>query len=167
MGDLLDIAQSGKRHTLLLALLRQARMRCRDELIEMMLRRVRRTQAAAKEQLDALHDQHRGSRKTLIGIFGQVLETEQAQDTDAAFGRQVRKLLSEQGGVAALAEQCETVSAWHRGNDLPLLWPIHAKHRVLLFRLLDLMDIRVGDPGPQPAGRAGGGEHSPRFSGIL
>ena len=142
VGDLLDIAQSGKRHTLLLALLRQARMRCCDELIEMLLRRVRRTQAAAKEQLNALHDQHRGIEENLIGIFGQVLETEQAQDTDAAFGRHVRKLLSEQGGVAALAEQCETVSAWHRGNDLPLLWPIHAKHRVLLFRLLDLMDIQ-------------------------
>jgi len=142
VSDLLDIAQPGRRHTLLLALLRQSRMRCRDELIEMMLRRIRRTQAAAKERLDALHEQHRGIEETLIGIFGQVLETERAQDTDAAFGRQVRKLLLEQGGVAALAEQCETVSAWHRGNDLPLLWPIHAKHRVMLFRLLDLMDVR-------------------------
>jgi len=142
VSDLLDITQPSKRHTLLLALLRQALMRCRDELIEMLLRRVWRTQAAAKEQLDALHDQHRGIEENLIGIFGQVLETEQAQNSDAAFGRHVRKLLSEQGGVAALAEQCETVSAWHRGNDLPLLWPIHAKHRTLLFRLLDLMDVR-------------------------
>ena len=142
VGDLLDIAQPGKRHTLLLALLRQSRMRCRDELIEMLLRRIRRTQAAAKEQLAALHDQHRGIEENLIGIFGQVLEAEQGQDTDAEFGRQVRDLLSRQGGTAALAEQCETVSAWHRGNDLPLLWPIHAKHRVLLFRLLDLMDVQ-------------------------
>ena len=142
VDDLLGIVQPGKRHTLLLALLRQARMRCRDELIEMMLRRIRRTQAAARERLDALHDQHRAIEETLIGVFGQVLETEQAQDTDAIFGRHVRKLLAEQGGVAALAEQCETVSAWHRGNDLPLLWPIHAKHRVLLFRLLDLMDVQ-------------------------
>jgi len=142
VSDLLDITQPGRRHTLLLALLRQSRMRCRDELIEMMLRRIRRTQAAAKERLDALQDQHRGIEETLISIFGQVLETERAQDTDAAFGCQVRKLLLQQGGVTALAEQCETVSAWHRGNDLPLLWPIHAKHRVLLFRLLDLMDVR-------------------------
>ena len=142
VSDLLDIAQPGKRHTLLLALLRQSRMRSRDELIEMMLRRIRRTQAAAKEQLEDLHDQHRAIEEDLIGIFGQVLQTEQAQDTDAEFGRQVRTLLSEKGGVAALAEQCEAVSAWHRGNDLPLLWPIHAKHRVLLFRLLDLMDIQ-------------------------
>src|SRR4051794_13859843 len=142
VGDLLDITQPGKRHTLLLALLRQARMRCRDELVEMMLRRIRRTQAAAKEQLDALHDQHRVIEEALIGVFGQVLETAQAQDTDAAFGRRVRKLLAEQGGVEALAGQCATVSAWHRGNDLPLLWPIHARHRVLLFRLLDLIDVR-------------------------
>ena len=74
-------------------------MRCRDELVEMMLRRIRRTQAAAKEQLAALHDQHRDIEETLIGIFGQVLETAQTHDTDAAFGSRVRKLLSEQGGV--------------------------------------------------------------------
>ena len=142
VSDLLDTAQPGKRDMLLLALLRQARMRCRDELIEMLLRRIRRTQAAAKEQLDDLHDQHRAMEEALIGVFGQVLETEQEQDTDAAFGRQVRTLLSEQGGAAALTQQCETVSAWHRGNDLPLLWSIHARHRVLLFRLIDLMNVQ-------------------------
>ena len=142
VSDLLDIAQPGRRQTLLLTLLRQARMRCRDELVEMMLRRIRRTQALAKEQLEALHDQHRGIEEALIGVFGQVLETAQVQDTDAAFGSRVRALLSEQGGVDTLAAQCETVSAWHRDNDLPLLWPIHAHHRALLFRLVDLLDIR-------------------------
>ncbi|HSC95441.1 MAG TPA: Tn3 family transposase [Burkholderiales bacterium] len=142
VNDLLDISRPGKRHTLLLSLLRQARMRCRDELIEMMLRRIRRTQAAAKEHLEALHDQHREIEEALIGIFGRVLQTAQAQETDAAFGRRVRQLLAEQGGVEALSEQCETVSAWHNKNDLPLLWPIHAKHRRLLFQLVDLLDIR-------------------------
>ena len=97
-------------------------MRGRDELIEMMLRRIRRRQAAAKEQLDALHDQHRGIEEVLIGVFGKVLETAQDQEDDAAFGGRVRKLLVEQGGVEALAQQCETVSAWHRDNALPLLW---------------------------------------------
>jgi hypothetical protein len=142
VSDLLDISQPGKRHTLLLSLLRQARMRCRDELIEMMLRRIRRTQAAAKEQLEALHDQHREIEENLIGTFGLVLETAQAQETDAAFGYQIRKLLANQGGVEALAEQCETVSAWHLDNDLPLLWPIHARYRSLLFQLLDVLNIR-------------------------
>jgi hypothetical protein len=123
-------------------LLRQARMRSRDELIEMMLRRVRRTQAAAKEQLEDLHDQHREIEEALIGIFGQVLETAQAEQTDSDFGSQVRRLLAEKGGVEALSGQCETVSAWHHKSDLPLLWPIHAKHRSLLFQLVELLDIR-------------------------
>ena len=157
VGDLLDIAQSGRRHTLLLALLRQTRMRCRDELIEMMLRRIRRTEAAAKERLEDLHEQHREIEETLIGVFGQVLETaqneeaaaapEEAAARDAAFGREVREVLAQRGGVAALAEQCQAVSAWHRNNDLPLLWPIHAKHRALLFRLLDLVEIRSATQG--------------------
>jgi hypothetical protein len=142
VNDLLDISQPGKRHTLILALLRQARMRGRDELIEMMLRRIRRTQAAAKERLEALHDEHRGIEEALIGIFGKVLETAQDQETDAAFGCQVRKLLAERGGVETLTEQCDTVSALHRDNELPVLWPIHARHRSLLFRLLDLMNIQ-------------------------
>ena len=92
--------------------------------------------------MEALHDRHRGIEETLIGVFSQVLTTEQTQEADDEFGRQVRKLLLEQGGVEALAEQCETVSAWHSDNDLPLLWPIHARHRGLLFRLVDLLDIR-------------------------
>ncbi len=143
VGDLLDIAQPARRYTLLLALLRQARMRGRDELVEMMLRRIRRTQAAAKERLDELHDEHRELEEALIGVFGQVLETAQDQDAaDAAFGREVRQILAERGGADALAEQCRAVSAWHRGNDLPLLWPIHAKFRALLFRLLDLLRVR-------------------------
>jgi len=142
VNELLDISRPGKRHTLLLSLLRQARMHCRDELIEMMLRRIRRTQVAAKEQLEALHDQHREIEEALIGIFGQVLESAQAQETDAAFGHQVRHLLARQGGVKTLTEQVETVSAWHNKNDLPLLWPIHARYRNLLFQLLDLLDIR-------------------------
>ena len=61
-------------------------------------------------------------------------------DTDAGLGLNVRRLLLERGGV--VAEQCETVTAYRRSNDLPLLWPIHANSRSVLFELLYLMDIR-------------------------
>ena len=46
-------------------------------------------------------------RKALIGIFGQVLQTAAGRKRlTTAFGRQVRQLLAEQGGVEALAAQC-------------------------------------------------------------
>jgi hypothetical protein len=41
----------------------------------MLIRRVRRTQAVAKEKLKELQDQHRGMEEGLIAIFGRVLET--------------------------------------------------------------------------------------------
>ena len=90
VSELLDIAQPGKRQTLRLTLPRQARMRCQDELVEMMLRRIRRTQALTREQLEAVHDQYCRTEEVLISVFGQVLETAQVQDADAAFGSRVR-----------------------------------------------------------------------------
>jgi len=142
VSDLLGVSRPGKRHTLLLTLLQQTRSSCRDELIEMLLRRVRKTQAAAKEKLKTLQDQYRGMEEGLIAVFGRVLETAKDGATDTETGHQIRTLLAEQGGIDTLAQRCQTVSAWHSNNDLPLLWPIHANTRNLLFRLLELMDIR-------------------------
>ncbi|MCY1741043.1 DUF4158 domain-containing protein, partial [Ensifer sp. SL37] len=142
VSEVLAIARPGRRHILILSLLRQVRAQCRDELIEMLLRRIRKTQAAAKEALKTLQEQHREMEEKLIGVLGQVLETAKDGESDTDTGHRIRALLAEQGGVEALSEQCETVSAWHRNNDLPLLWPIHAKTRSLLFRLLELMEIR-------------------------
>lgn len=140
--DLRDIAQPGKRHTLLLSLIRQSRSRCRDELVELLLRRVRKTQAQAKEKLKALQEQHREMEEALIAAFGEVLEAAKDGGSDAEAGQRIRTVLAEQGGIDVLSEQCETVSAWHRDNDLPLLWPIHANTRNLLFRVVELMEIR-------------------------
>jgi TnpA family transposase len=141
VSDLLDISRPGKRHTLLLSLVQQTRSSCRDELIEMFLRRIRKTQAAAKEKLKNLQEGNRETEEGLIAIFGRVLETAKDGETDAETGKQIRNLLAEQGGVEALAERCQTVAAYHSKNDLPLLWPIHANTRALLFGLLQIMDI--------------------------
>jgi hypothetical protein len=108
----------------------------------MFLRRVRRTQTAAKEKLKALQDQQRAMEEALISLFSRVLETAKEGETDAEAGYRIRTLLAQQGGIDVLAERCETVSARHGNNDLPLLWPSHAHTRNLLFRLLDLMDLR-------------------------
>ena len=142
VSDLLDIGRTGKRYTLLLALIQQAQTRGRDDLVEMFLTRIRRTRAAAREKLDALRDLHRALEESLIAAFGQLLVTARTEAPDEVVGQRIRALLSAQGGVEVLAQQCETVSACHGNNDLPLLWPIHAKTRALLFGLLERLDIR-------------------------
>jgi len=84
VGDVRDIShRENGTHCCLLSCVRHA-CRCRDELVEMLLRRVRKTQALAKEQLEPcmistwIEEPDRG--------FSQVLTTEQTQDADDVFG---------------------------------------------------------------------------------
>jgi TnpA family transposase len=142
VDGLLDVTRVARRHTLLLALVRQARTATRDELVEMLLRRVRRTRVAAREALEALRAEHRRLEETLIGVLGEVAEQAEAPLDDAALGASVRAILAAQGGAETVGERVRAVSAYHADNDLPLLWPIHRRHRALLFRILDRLEIR-------------------------
>jgi len=142
VGDLRDLSQPGKRHTLILCLLFQAQATTRDELVEMFLRRMRRTRHSAKEQLRVLQEKHREMEEALIGVLGQVLHQAKGDCSDNILGRQVRRIIEDRGGVDTLGANVEAVSAYHDDNYLPLLWRTHAKHRPLLFRVLELLGIK-------------------------
>jgi hypothetical protein len=79
VGDLRDLSQPGKRHTLILCLLFQAQSTTRDELVEMFLRRMRQTRHAAQEQLRLLQERHRAMEEALIGVLGQVAASGQGR----------------------------------------------------------------------------------------
>lgn len=64
-----------------------------------------------------------------------------ATDADEEFGRNVRQVLIEQGGIETLGAQFHAVTAYHNDNYLPLLWPIHSGGRSTLFRLLGLLTL--------------------------
>ena len=141
-SDLRDVTHPGKRHTLLVCFVEQAQTSTRDELAGMLLRRIRRTRGSAREELKDLQDQHRNIEERLIGVVGGVLDHARDAEDDAALGRQIRQLLAENGGVETVGQQYNAVSAFHNDNYLPLMWPAHAKHRSVLFRVLDLLNIR-------------------------
>jgi TnpA family transposase len=141
VGDLRVVQQVGKRHTLLLCLLHQAQSNTRDELTEMFLRRMKRLHHGAQEQLRLLQEKHRTLEESLIGVLGQVLVQAKEDVSDTALGQRVRQLLAAQGGQEHLEQQYESVAAYHQNNYLSLLWPLHARHRALLFRVLDLLCI--------------------------
>ena len=78
----------------------------------------------------------------MMAAFSQVIHCAAKEQSDANLGTQVRTVLDNYGGVEALLEQYNQVSAYHNNNYLPLLWNIHRQHRAALFRLLKLLDIR-------------------------
>ena len=140
IADMRGIANKGKKFTLLLCLLHRSQMETVDALVDMFLRRMRRTENAAREELRLIQDKHRDWEESLISVLGEVLD-HTTEEEDATFGKQVRKILNNKGGVDTLKGIYEKVSAYHHNNYLSLLWPIHSKYRAVLFQLFDLIEI--------------------------
>ena len=85
MGDI----QTGARvASLLICMLHQAQVQTRDQLVEMFLKRMRRTLHLAKEKLKELQDQHRELEEQMLAVFAEVIdETIHTPDDNAAWGK--------------------------------------------------------------------------------
>ena len=118
LGDIRAILHGPRRWSLLLCCLHHAQVQTRDQLVEMLLKRMRHTTNAAKERLQELHEQHRELEEQMLAVFSEVLDhtIDLPDDEDATLGRSVRHLLHTHGGAAALREQYEQVSAYHHDN---------------------------------------------------
>jgi TnpA family transposase len=141
VGDLRDVCTPGKRYTLLLCFLQQAQSDTRDQLVEMFVRRMRRSQRVANERLQELRESKRETEESLIEVLAQVLRHAHSATDDADLGSGIRTVLESQGGVEALGVKLQAVTNYHDNNFLPLLWPTHAVNRTALLRLLGQLDI--------------------------
>lgn len=142
ISDMRGIRNNAKRYTLLLSLLYQTQSKTRDELIDMFLKRMKRVQHAAQDKLRDLQDKHREMEESLIGVLGQVLQHAEGGDANDVLGQHVREILNDQGGIETLNDQFKLVTAYHHNNYLPLLWSAHATNRAVIFRVLDLIQIK-------------------------
>lgn len=141
VGDLRDVCTPGKRYTLLLCFLQQAQSDTRDQLVEMFVRRMRRSQRVASERLQELREGKRETEESLIDVLAQVLRHADSAIDAADLGSRIRTVLESQGGVAVLGVKLQAVTNYHDNNFLPLLWPVHAVNRTALLRLLEQLNI--------------------------
>ena len=126
VGDMRDIQHHPRRYSLLICFLYQAQVHTRDELVTMLLKRMRRTATAAKKQLQELHDQHRELEEQMLAVFANVIdETIHTPDDNAALGQGIRNLFKDHGGAEALRTRYEQVSAYHHNNYRPLMWSFY------------------------------------------
>ena len=121
VGDIRDILYGPRRWSLLLCFLHHAQVQTRDQLVEMVLKRVRHMTNAAKERLKELHEQHRELEEQMLAVFSEVLDhtIDIPEDEEATLGHSVRQLLQTHGGAEALRDQYEQVSAYHSDNYRP------------------------------------------------
>jgi Domain of unknown function (DUF4158) len=134
--DMRRIQTVSRRRALLVCLLHQAQVQTRDQLVEMFLRRMRRTFTLAQEQLKELQDQYRELEEHMLAVFAEVIDqTIQTPEDNAALGQGVRAILKNDGGAEALKARYEQVSAYHNQNYRPLMWPMYRPYRAAIFRL--------------------------------
>lgn len=141
IADMRGINNEPKKFTLLLCLLHLSQMQTVDSLIEMFLKRVKRIETAAREELRIIQDKYRELEESLISIFGRVLDKADQEELDETLGCKVRQILDKEGGASALKEIHEKVSAYHQNNYFSFLCPIHVRYRSVLFQLLDLVQV--------------------------
>ena len=103
-GDLRDVCQPGRRYTLLLCLLNQTQTETRDQLVEMFIRRMRRTRNRAIERLHTLQKNQRAIEEELLSVFGQDLIRQAAQPLPQ--GLQAFSKRSENGCLSATCSMC-------------------------------------------------------------
>jgi hypothetical protein len=122
----------------------QAQVHTRDALVEMLLKRMRRTTTAAKKHLQALQDQHRELEEQMLAVFADVIEeTIHTPDDNAALGQGVRDIFKNSGGAEDLRARYEQVSAYHNNNYRPLMWGLYRPYRAELFRLSHVLTFRA------------------------
>lgn len=141
-GDMRDVHDAPRRYTMFLCLLYQAQVYTRDQLVTMLLKRMRLIHNRAKERLRDLQDQHREMTEQMVSALAEIAHHATETEADAAFGQQVRHVLAAYGGPETLADQYRLVSAYHQHNHLPLVWNYYRSHRTVLFRLMTQLDIR-------------------------
>lgn len=130
-----------KRYTLMLALIFRMRVRTRDHLAEMFIRRISTIHKRAKEELEQIQLRQRQKLEQLVTTLDGVLEILAQEPDNQEAGSLIREYLSPDGNLDRLRETCAEVQATGGNNYLPLIWKHFKSHRSLLFRLSHILQL--------------------------
>lgn len=130
-----------KRYALMLALIYRMRVRARDHLAEMFIRRMAMIHKRAKDELLNIQARQRNKMEQLVATLDGVLEILAQEPNDQEAGHLIREYLGNYGTIDAVRQACAEVQAVSGDNYLPLLWRHFKSHRSLMFRLADLLQL--------------------------
>ena len=135
-----------KRLALVACLVHTARMRARDDLAEMLCKRVAANVKKAKAELEEIRLRQRAVSERLIGTYRTVLEHldpdgETACGTPGAGAARAVAAVEEAGGFAIQLADIEEVSAFHGDNYEVLVHRFFRKDRAVMFELVGKLEF--------------------------
>src|SRR5215472_4850857 len=140
--DTLSRYGDDKRLALVACLVHTARMQARDDLAEMLCKRVASIVKKAKTELEEIRLRQRAVSERLIGTYRTVLEhlDPDGEATGQGAARAVAAV-EEAGGFAAQLSDIEEVSAYHGDNYEVLVHRFFRKDRAVMFELAAKLDL--------------------------
>jgi len=144
--DTLSRYEEAKRLALVACLVHTARMRARDDLAEMLCKRVASIVKKARTELDEIRLRQRAVSERLIGTYRTVLEhlDPDGETASQAPGQEAERAVAavqEAGGFAAQLADIEEVSAFHGDNYEVLVHRFFRKDRAVMFDLAAKLDL--------------------------
>lgn len=140
-ADDLRRTASQRRYALMLALIHRMRVQARDDLAEMFIRRVSTLHKRAREELLQIQLRQRAVAEQLVAKLDDVLAILLDEPEDLPAGRRIRALLTPEGDLAKLREDCAVIQQMGGSNHLPLLWRFFTSHRPVLLRLAKTLEF--------------------------
>ncbi|GAA3428763.1 Tn3 family transposase [Streptosporangium nondiastaticum] len=133
-----------KQLALLACLLHTARMRARDDLAEMLCKRVAANLKKAKAQLEEIQQRQRTVSERLIGTYRTVLEHLDPDGTNADRGAErAVDAVRQAGGFAAQLADIEEVAAFHGDNYEVLAHRFFKRDRAVMFDLVAKLQLKA------------------------
>ena len=135
-----------KRLALVACLVHTARMRARDDLAEMLCKRVASIVKRARTELEEIRLRQRAVSERLIGTYRTVLEHldpdgETASQEPGQGAARAVAAVEEAGGFAAQLSDIEEVSAYHGDNYEVLVHRFFRKDRSVMFELAGKLEL--------------------------
>jgi hypothetical protein len=144
--DTLSRYEEAKRLALVECLVHTARMRARDDLAEMLCKRVASIVKRARTELEEIRLRQRAVSERLIGTYRTVLEHldpdgETAGQEPGQEAARAVAAVEEAGGFTAQLSDIEEVSAFHGDNYEVLVHRFFRKDRSVMFDLAGKLDL--------------------------
>ena len=144
--DTLSRYEETKRLALVACLVHTARMRARDDLAEMLCKRVAAILKKARTELEEIRLRQRETSEQLIGTYRTVLEhlDPDGETASRAPGQEAARAVAaveEAGGFAAQLAGIEEVSAFHGDNYEVLVHRFFRKDRAVMFELAGKLEL--------------------------
>ena len=131
-----------RRHTLLMAVIHDARGQVLDELTQMLLRLTRKVEWKSEQRLAEWYQNRRNKTDSLIRAFHDSLIVHGLEDDPVKKVARVESVFAAQGGREALTQSCEEHLQHEKQNWRPFARAVFVPLRSVLIRLAEILPLQ-------------------------